>query len=156
METIDLVRYVIKKYPLPEELSKARLNKIIYLIDWKSAIEKQRQLTNIHWLFNHYGPYVREIESLIIEDPRFKIEQTTNFYGGEKNIITLKDDQSFIEPSNEEKIIIEFIMEKTRRLYWDKFINLVYSTYPIISQAKGSNLDLVQLAKEYKELKESN
>lgn len=52
MYSIDLVRYIIKNYPNPEELSKARINKIMYLIDWKSAIENEKQITNIKWIFN--------------------------------------------------------------------------------------------------------
>lgn len=149
-----MIRYVINNYPHPLELSKARLNKIIYLIDWKSAIENQKQITDTKWLFNHYGPYVNEIESLIRNDHRFYIESTTNLYGKEKNIIRLKSDTNFEEPSKEEQQIIDFIIDKTRKFYWNKFIELVYSTYPIISQERGTYLDLVQLASEYNEIKE--
>ena len=75
--------------------------------------------------------------------------------GNEKNIIDLVSDEDFVEPNDREKEVIEFIIEKTRKFYWDKFINLVYSTYPIISQEKGSQLNLVELAKEYKQIKKS-
>jgi len=155
MKIVDLVRYILKVYPHATELSKARLNKIIYLIDWKSALEHEKQLTEIDWKFNHYGPYVNIIEETILDDNRFNIRCTTNIYGNEKNIIEIKDDRDFIEPIQKEQEIIDFIIEKTRKFYWDKFINLVYSTYPIISQEKGSQLNLVELAKEYKQIKKS-
>ena len=154
METIDLVRYIIKYYPQPDELSKARINKIMYLVDWKSAIENEKQITDIKWLFNHYGPYVTEIEEIINSDHRLKIEKTMNIYGNEKNIIRLLVDKNFHSPSKEEKNIIDFVIEKTKKFYWNKFIELVYSTYPIISQEKGSILNLVELAKEYKTIKD--
>lgn len=156
MQIVDLVRYILKNYPHAQELSKARLNKIIYLIDWKFALNYEQQLTNITWLFNHYGPYVNIIEEQIQEDSRFKLVSTQNIYGNEKNIIELATDEGFIEPNDREKEVIEFIIEKTRKFYWDKFINLVYSTYPIISQEKGSYLNLVELAKEYKLFKNNN
>ena len=38
MYSIDLVRYIIKNYPNPEELSKARINKIMYLIKSKESL----------------------------------------------------------------------------------------------------------------------
>lgn len=153
MKIGDLVRYILKVYPHATELSKARLNKIIYLIDWKSALEHEEQLTSIEWKFNHYGPYVKTIEEIIQNDDRFQIVSTTNFYGNEKNLIEIIDDKNFSDPTEEEQEIIDFIIEKTKKFYWDKFINLVYSTYPIISQEKGSQLNLIELAKEYKKLK---
>lgn len=155
MKIVNLVRYILKVYPHAKELSKARLNKIIYLIDWKSALEHEKQLTEIDWKFNHYGPYVNIIEETILSDNRFNIKSTTNIYGNEKNIIEIIQDKDFSEPTEKEQEIIDFVIEKTRKFYWDKFINLVYSTYPIISQEKGSQLNLVELAKEYKQIKKS-
>lgn len=155
MKIVNLVRYILKVYPHAKELSKARLNKIIYLIDWKSALEHEKQLTQIDWKFNHYGPYVNIIEETILSDDRFNIKSTTNIYGNEKNIIEIIQDKDFSEPTEKEQEIIDFVIEKTRKFYWDKFINLVYSTYPIISQEKGSQLNLVELAKEYKQIKKS-
>lgn len=155
MKIVNLVRYILKVYPHAKELSKARLNKIIYLIDWKSALEHEKQLTEIDWKFNHYGPYVNIIEETILSDDRFNIKSTTNIYGNEKNIIEIIQDKDFNQPTEKEQEIIDFVIEKTRKFYWDKFINLVYSTYPIISQEKGSQLNLVELAKEYKQIKKS-
>jgi len=74
MKTIDVIRYIINEYPHKDELSKARLNKMIYLADWKSAIDKGNLITDINWLFNHYGPYVKEIENLIANDDRFDMD----------------------------------------------------------------------------------
>jgi hypothetical protein len=33
---------------------------------------------------------------------------------------------------------------------WNDFIRLVYSTYPIMSQERGTELDLAALAEEYR------
>lgn len=155
MKTIDLIRYIINEYPHKDELSKARLNKIIYLVDWKSSIDRDTKITNIDWLFNHYGPYVREIENLITDDDRFSILSTRNIYGNEKNLITLKEDKNFQEPNDTEKETIDFVIDKTRKFNWKKFIELVYSTYPIISQERGTTLDLVALAREYNIIKKA-
>lgn len=156
MDKLDLIRYIIKTYPHSEELSKARLNKIIYLIDWKFAIEYGKQLTKIEWVFNHFGPYVSIIEETILSDNRFKIINKKNIYNSPKNVITLVQDINFIEPSITEQKVIDFIIDKTKKFYWKRFIELVYSTYPIISQERGAKLDLVLLAEEYSQLKNSN
>ena len=154
MKTINLIRYIINEYPHKDELSEARLNKIIYLVDWKSAIDKGEKITNIDWMFNHDGPYVIEIENLIAEDDRFNIVSTRNIYGNEKNLITLKEDKNFPEPNENDRKIIDFVIDKTRKFNWKEFIELVYSTYPIISQERGTTLDLVALANEYNTIKE--
>jgi hypothetical protein len=153
MNLNDIIGYIVKYYPKPNQLSKARLNKVLYLIDWKSVLKNEEQMTKLDWIYNHYGPYVDEVETSIIIDKRFVIERTTNIYGNEKNIIKTKLDATFEEPSKQEKKIIDFIIEKTNRYNFTDFIKLVYSTYPIISQPQGSQLNLVELANEYKEIK---
>ena len=65
MQTIDIVKYIFDKYPKPEELSKPRLVKIVYLIDWKTAVETGDQCTNVEWYYNHYGPYVEDVINVI-------------------------------------------------------------------------------------------
>lgn len=152
MKIADLTKYIIENYPYPDELSKARINKIIYLIDWKFVLEHGRQMTYITWKFNHYGPYVDDIIEEINNDKRFDVVSAVTFYGNQKNIIKLANLENFTEPTEKEKKVIDFVIEKTKKFYWNDFIKLVYSTYPIISQEKGSCLNLIELAKEYKEL----
>jgi len=150
MNLYDLVRYIVKNYPHKNELSKARLNKLIYLIDWKASLDYQEQISDIEWIFNHYGPYVPDIETRLLFDDRFDIETTTNFYGSEKNVIKIKNDKGFQEPDEKQKKVIDFVIDLTKDMYWNKFINTVYSTYPIKYSQRGEKLDLVQLANEYK------
>ena len=57
----ELIKYILVKYPKIEELSKPRLVKLIYLIDWKHSIEFGEQYTDIRWIYNHYGPYVNDV-----------------------------------------------------------------------------------------------
>jgi hypothetical protein len=49
----------------------------------------------------------------------------------------------------EDREILDFVIERTKRLYWNDFISLVYSTYPIRTRPRYSDLDLVRLADEY-------
>lgn len=148
-KTIEILKYLFSNYPNPSELSKARAVKMIYLADWKSAITTNKQLTEIKWIYNHYGPYVEDIIDVIRSDENFEIISDVNYYKQPKEIIRLKKRvQSNIDKSSEE--ILDFVIEKTSPLYWDEFIRLVYSTYPIIKEKKLNRLNLVELAKEYK------
>lgn len=153
MKTIDAVRYILKHYPFKDELAKGRLNKLVYLSDWKSSMEYGEQITDIEWLFNHYGPYVDDIETLIGSDDRISINVKKNYYGNDKHVVHLDQDVDFNEPSEEEKKVLDFVIKKTKSLNWNQFINAVYSTYPIKQSDRGTILNLVKLAEEYTKLK---
>lgn len=148
-KTIEILKYLFSNYPNPSELSKARAVKMVYLADWKSAITREKQLTNIKWIYNHYGPYVHDIIELIRQDENFNIKSGVNVYNQPKDIIQLRNKVK-TNLDKETKEILDFVIEKTSPLYWDDFIRLVYSTYPIVKEKKLNLLDLNKLAKEYK------
>lgn len=148
-KTIDILKYLFSKYPHASELSKARVVKMIYLADWKSAIQHNCQLTDIKWIYNHYGPYVDDVIGLLRSDSAFEIISGVNFYNQPKDLIKI------VKPVNpnlseQSKSILDFVIKHTSNLNWEEFINLVYSTYPIIKERKLSELNLVTLASEYK------
>lgn len=148
-ELKDFIAYFIKHYPYPWELSKSKLTKMVYLADWKSAIEYQKQLTNIKWVYNHYGPYVYDVAKTASEDPFF-VEETENFFDAIKEIIRLKDENYIPNITEEEQKVLDHIIKTTEKRNWYAFIKLVYSTYPIVKSQRYDALDLVSLAREYK------
>jgi hypothetical protein len=150
MTVNDVVRFIIKNYPHKEDLSHDRIHKLIYLIDWKSAIEREKQITDLIWQRNSFGPYVALIDKLLVNDSRFELGKIENFYGSEKIVINLNDDTNFVEPTNSEREIIDFVINATSELKWNEFISGVFSTFPIQSTTlENSNLDLVKFAKIY-------
>ena len=77
----NVTAYLCAKYPHKDELSKARVTKLVYLADWKSAQQNQKQLTKIDWYFHNYGPYVDAVVDTkedFLEKFEFFKEQDTN------------------------------------------------------------------------------
>lgn len=147
----DILVYLFRHYPYPKELSKARVVKMIYLADWRNAIQHGVQLTTIRWYFNHFGPYVDEVINVARQDEDFEVVLVTNCFHGPKELIKLKSKAKVKgELSLEAQMSLDHVIKNTSNLYWDDFISLVYSTYPIITQSKYSQLDLPKLAKEYR------
>lgn len=145
----NLIRYILLHYPNPLELSKPRLVKLIYLIDWRYTIETGNQYTNINWIYNHYGPYVNDVINLMKEKKQvFKVESYQNNYEGVTDKFTLID-KSEINFETTIKNISDRFIDYTYKLTWSDFINLVYSSYPIKNNLKYSSLDLSTLAKEF-------
>jgi uncharacterized protein YwgA len=152
-ELRDVAAYLCKHYPHKRELSKARLTKMVYLADWKSAITRNQPITNIEWIFNKYGPYVEDVVEIAKEDPAFTVDQNVNAAGDNKELITVKDDVEYPSLTESDKEILDFVIKTTSPKYWDAFIQLVYSTYPIVTQSRFSKLNLIELAQRYKEEK---
>ena len=146
----DVMAYLIKNYPHKSELSKARLTKMIYLADWRSAILRDRQITNIDWEYNYYGPYVDDVIDAAKSDSDFLIERMLNAYGEPKEVIGLFSDVDYESLTEEDKKILDFVIKVTAPKFWDEFIKLVYSTYPIVTQPRFSKLNLVKLAQKYR------
>jgi hypothetical protein len=144
---IDVMVYLLKNYPLKTGLSNARLTKLIYLADWKFALKYKTQITDIQWKFDNFGPYVWDILNEAEAAPKFfKVNEIRNPYGNKKILIRLNDENYPINLSDDEKTTLEFVINSTKSLNWDKFIQLVYSTFPILVSQKGTKLDLIELA----------
>lgn len=147
---LDVIGYICENYPYKNELSKARLTKLVYLSDWKSAIEQGRQISNIKWVFNHHGPYVDDVYQEAYQSHLFKIIRELNVYGNEKVIINLAHKKNWESLSYDDIKCIDHVIKETQSMYWSSFINLVYSTYPVVISDKYSRINLVESARSYK------
>jgi len=152
----SIMAYLAIKYPHKSELSKARLTKLVYLSDWFSSLLDDKQMTDIGWVFNHYGPYVDEVSDLATTDDDFSITPEKTVYGGDKFVISYSGNSDDVELTDREKAILDAIIEKTKVMYFNDFIKYVYSTYPVSSNERYADLDLVSLARNYKEEKSAN
>lgn len=150
--TLDVMAYLIKNYPerMSDELSNARLTKMVYLADWRHVLETGKQITPIKWYFDNYGPFVRDVEhTALLNEDVIAVEKTTNMYGQSKKKFALKDPGYSPTLREDEIQSLDHIINVTSKLYWKDFINLVYSTHPIASSERYSYLDLATKAKEY-------
>lgn len=145
----DILIYILEKYPHKEELSNARLTKLVYLADWNNSIHTGNQISTINWYFDNHGPFVWDIyEEVNKHKDIFNINITENMYGKEKKLITLKRIENY-QLSENEKNSINKVIEATKDLYWNDFINAVYSTYPILTTEKYNSLNLRNKAEEF-------
>lgn len=141
----SVMRYIVKNYPYPDDLTKTRITKLVYLIDWENVKEYGSQITNIEWFFDHYGPYVSDVLDEADEDKAVSINSTISNFGTVKYIIKPKRDKEellYDDLTDNDKDIIDRVIDKTKSFYWNEFINYVYSTEPIKKSTRYSVLDL--------------
>lgn len=146
----DIIAYVIANYPAKDELSNARVTKMVFLADWHQAINYKKQISEIEWVFDNYGPFVWDIHNEAKNNADvFNIKETINIYGQKKTVFQIKDETYEPKLSEEERQSIDHVINNTKHLNWNAFIKLVYSTYPIMSSERYSKLNLIQKADEY-------
>ncbi|MGY5618752.1 Panacea domain-containing protein [Vibrio cincinnatiensis] len=145
-----IIAYLCQMYPHRSELSKSRLTKLVYLADWYSSLVDDQELTGIEWHFNHYGPYVEDVIDEVMSSPFFSLEHQLTIYGTDKFLVKFNGriDPGQINPRV--KQILDAVIHDTQKLYYNDFIDFVYSTYPVKRSSRYEDLDLVSLAREYK------
>lgn len=146
----NIMAYICQSYPFKDELSNARLTKLVYLVDWFHSVYTGQQATRVVWFFNHYGPYVEDVYNLANNSSYFDVEYSRNYYGDNKVIIHYNGPCVRLNVNTEK--IIDFVINKTKFMYFNDFIDYVYSTFPIRGNNRYSELDLPRLAEEYKRL----
>jgi hypothetical protein len=145
----DAIAYICSHYPSGGDLSETRLTKIVYLADWRSAITRKRTLTDISWMVNGHGPYVDDVIEAARHDADFVVEKSEDSFGSPKEVIRVKPDVLFPSITADDKRVLDFVISTVSKLTWREFIELVYSTYPIVNQQQYQKLDFVKLAEEY-------
>lgn len=148
MNLEEIIRYICKRYPYPEELSKARLTKLVYLADWESCKKFGRQLSNIKWFFHNFGPYVDDVVNCAKSSPYIDVIETENFYGERKELVKVALGAPFPNIDKFAIDIIHKIIDETKDLYWNDFIEYVYNTPPVAFSERYSTLNLNNFAKQ--------
>lgn len=148
-ELKDVMAYICSTYRNKADLSKARLTKLVYLADWRSALLSGQQMTAIQWYFNHFGPYVDDVIRTARGDDDFVVTYEKTVYDDPKSIIELRGKAGWASLTTEDLAVLDHVIGITQELSWDKFIRLVYSTYPVLSQPRHSYLKLPELAVDF-------
>jgi hypothetical protein len=148
----DVTAYLCEHYPHKDELSKARLTKLVYLGDWRAALDLNRTVTNIQWYFHNFGPYVDDVVDAARRDrATFNVESTWNVFGSSKDLVSLR--KLHVETPSltpEDRRVLDNVIETTKRMSFNEFIEFVYETYPVKTQPRHSRLPLRELAQQYR------
>ncbi len=141
-ETRNAIAHILINTVGPGSLPALRLTTLLYLSDWRSAITRKRQITDISWV----QPFVAkmpEIIQFLAQDPDFALVS-----GPQPEVIFTGDPLSGIL-SPEARTCVDFVLRSETNKSWPELFRLAYSTYPMFSQPPQSLLDLVALSYLY-------
>jgi hypothetical protein len=147
----DALAYLLLNYPFKNELSNARVTKMVYLADWHHVLTSDRQVTTIKWFFDNYGPFVWDVKNTAeAENSLFRVAESSNYYRRPKCEFEMIDQNYRPELTISEQQSLQHVIDSTKELGWDDFIKLVYSTHPIVTSSRYTFLDLGEKAHEYR------
>lgn len=147
----EILVYLYSRYPKSNELSYSRVMKLLYLIEWRFAITNFEQLTNINWVFTKFGPYYGNLIKDLEDSEDFEVYTKLDNHNSNQIIIRFipsSKNDSNLKVST--KGIIDFVIHQCKELTWSDLNNIVNSTYGVIYTELNSEIKIVQLAKEYK------
>ena len=133
----DVLAYLRRRYPRGG-LSRVRLRRMAYLADWKSAVERGRQMTGLSWGFGDNGPDCPEARLLV----------EAELSGPARGLLA-----PYPSLTAEDRRLLRFVVRSVREKGYPEVEKLVYPTYPILTRERHSGLDLVALAEEYRRVK---
>ena len=137
-KVLNLLAYICSSLISKEvKLSPKLIIQVLYLCDWKASLTLNKQVTNIKW---------RIIDSEPIIDDK-SIHNIVDFISKRKIMLRFLFSW-FI--SKEEKRVVKFVIETVTEKNENELAQLVYSTYPSITQDEADEvIDMPKLADRY-------
>lgn len=140
---------IIKYLTLNDIVSQNKLEKQLYLVDWFNCLKYDSQLSNFEWKSDN-GPKAKGLNKLIHDnDDILKVIEKNNI----KYINFELSELNKIEINDNDKLIIDYVLTKTKDMDISKLTDYVFSSYPFQSPIRFYDLDLEKLALEYIEIK---
>lgn len=146
--------YLINNSPGPLHLPLQRLTQMLYLADWKSAIEYRCQLTYLDWRRGFTGPESWRLERFIERSPDFDAASRADALGRER--LELRRWPAASREADldaTERWLLDFVLATPRTRPEPPLATLIASTYPMMSTSSPQELDLAALAERYERLR---
>lgn len=136
----SVIYYICEHHPDGYNLPVERLIDMLYLVDWRYAIECKRQMTNVHWRIRDSKPWMDEASA----------KELIRFLANLRNKSLIRTLVRFrLNLSESQKRTISFVIQTSLSKDENELSKLVYSTYPAIALGTDEQLDFRSLAEEY-------
>ena len=158
----DLLAYIWENYggedgqqfkdKRAEDFTLSRTTKMIYLVDWKYALKRGRQATEVRWYFDQFGPYVNLVTTFT---KRFDLRQEKESKSKYRRRVRWLSPNPDISKdvgtplSKEVQNVCKDVIKDVRNLSYLSFIRYVYRTPPIRYCDKFRHMNIVRVAKYF-------
>ena len=149
--TEQLIAYFIQK--LSGKITKTQLMKLIFLADVESVKFTNTQISDIKWIFHHYGPYDEKLDKrlrALVKEGLISVEQKNKKSKPEEIYFLYKFTGKKLQSDFGvvKKDIIDTIISQFGSFTLDSLLKYVYNSDPVKQTEKGNHFDLVEIAKQ--------
>lgn len=148
---INILDYLYLQYPNSNQLSISRVMKLLYLIEWRYAITKFEKLTDIEWMQTEYGPFYKTLRSIYNESSNYEVTIKLDDKNREQTVIIFLNKKENLSLKDEAKKVVDFVINHCKDYSWTELNNLVNSTYGVLNTPQGQIIDVVNLARKYRD-----
>lgn len=152
VRVINILDYLYFKYPNSNQLSISRVMKLLYLIEWRYAITRFKKMTDIDWLQTEYGPFYKGLRNIFNESSNYEVTLKLDDSGKEQTVIIFLNKKNNFNLDDEVKEVVDFVINHCKEYSWRELNNLVNSTYGVLNTQQGQIINIVMLAKRYKDI----
>jgi hypothetical protein len=143
VELVKLLLGLCQREDIP--VGKTKLVKLLYLMEVEYFRSRRERLTDLRWVFLHYGPYPQGFEQLL-GDPDIEQLPRSLADGRRFEQVTVSDAPEFRDDRTLSRLA-EDIVERWGGLQLEKLLNYVYfETEPMFSAIRGQELDFSAIA----------
>lgn len=123
-------------------VGKTRLVKLLYLMEVEYYRKNQTRLTNLDWVFLHYGPYTHELDSLL-GSPDLEVVPRHLTDGRRLDQVTVSDrSRRVVKVAVELRRLAGEVVERWGGLQIELLLDYVYfETEPMMTASRGALLD---------------
>lgn len=128
-----------------EQLTLDMLAKILYLGDWKYALESQgKTISNAVWKKCDNRPYSDDLVQYLNNNTHFAVDRLTpNCRDWIVRIVSSGDNDDL---SDKMKNVIDYVVESSRKISPDDIVSM---TYPMFAYDENSTINMSALAQDY-------
>ncbi len=154
----NVLLYLYREFPNPLSLGASRAVKMIFLADWRCAVEHGEPITDIVWRNTDRGPYSPLIaETLAHDEANFFLEpnekESLRFLSFV--VVPKNNHAASVELSHTSKKILDAVIADTHNMPLWQLSNLIEAQFPMRVTEQGDTIVLSDWANKYKKIMHS-
>lgn len=146
----NLMYVILQKYD--GTLYNSALTKLVYLVDITSLYRYGKQVTDIEWKRDNFGPYVWDILNCAYANTN--LFRVIGFVDNKKRIELIEGGDCGIDPNTVDVLENIFDTAPNPNFSFNAFVEYVYSTPPMLLSKRLGDLNAKEIMNEVREIDE--
>lgn len=152
MNKLESIVGYLATTPSKYDLSKCRLEKLLFLADWCCALVYQKQFSGVQWIFEAGSPQIKGDLKDWFRSHKFTFLTNPSVFGTTDNyVFQYAGDEQFPLLSGNDKALLDKVISVTEEKNFRELIAYINTTYPMNTPVRYTEIDLGGLAVEYRE-----